>query len=297
MAAAAVVTRRLLLPLLFLLLAGCLAPTHTAQAAEQAVGDRWPQFEVPSIPEDKDGTQIRLSRIRDGYLAVNTKTDASTTAELLIGDYLATKGFSDEQVFAVQEVVGLLVKAGVVEVHAEKFAAATGQAPASRRHLRSSSTVARNAPPAAAAQDDRRALQGCCPCVEPAMGHHPKPPSSPHYSLHDKQQQQPPSPPTQALAAPQTRSEKASMYKSMKALGLALRRAAAARSFYLYLTDDLDVHSYEEFESLSAGEQEATRAEVVGQLLVTCRQYGLTGAELQVGAACFIGVGGVGCVH
>lgn len=72
------------------------------------------------------------------------------------------------------------------------------------------------------------------------------------------------------------------MYKTMKAVGLALRRAAAARAFYLYMTEDLDVHSFDEFESLSAEEQEATRAEVVGQLLVTCHQYGLSGEELQV---------------
>lgn len=40
-----------------------------AQAAPaQTVGDTWPEFEVPPIPEDKDGTQIRLSRIRDGWV-------------------------------------------------------------------------------------------------------------------------------------------------------------------------------------------------------------------------------------
>lgn len=41
-----------------------------AAAPPQTVGDTWPEFEVPPIPEDKDGTQIRLSRIRDGCVHV-----------------------------------------------------------------------------------------------------------------------------------------------------------------------------------------------------------------------------------
>lgn len=301
-------------------------PTPTASTL--TVGDRWPEFEVPPIPEDKDGTQIRLSRIRDGYLAVNTRTDPAITAELLIGDALANKGFSPEQVFAVQQVVGLLVKTGVVELHAEKLAAAsqsmaggegaatdaataataattTAAAPVAaaapalgkHRHLRSATVshdgtvgVQRQTQPQAQhqqqhQQQEHRQTQGCCPCVETTMGHHPKP-SSPHYSLGaDKQQQ--PAAATAAAAQPpklQTRREKASMYKTMKAVGLALRRAAAARAFYLYLTEDpkLEAHSFDEFGNLGAEEQEAMRKEVVGQLLLTCKRYGLSGAELQV---------------
>lgn len=293
----------LLVVALALALAALPTPAHAqgqAQPQPQTVGDRWPEFEVPPIPEDKDGTQIRLSRIRDGYLAVNTRTDPSVTAELLIGDALANKGFTDEQVFAVQQVVGLLVRYGVMEVNAEKIAAYTG------------TSTAAAVPPSGAAgsasrrlqergeqdHEHRRALQGCCPCVETTPGHHPKPPSSPHYNFvggGDKQQQQKqqqaptaaaPAAPTAPAPRTTTRKEKVSMYRSMQAVGLALRRAAAARAFYLYLTDedsgDLPVHSMEEFDRLSAAEQEATRVEVAGQLLLISRRYGLHGAELQV---------------
>lgn len=306
----------LLVVALALALAALPMPAHAQpQPQPQTVGDRWPEFEVPPIPEDKDGTQIRLSRIRDGYLAVNTRTDPSVTAELLIGDALATKGFTDEQVFAVQQVVGLLVRYGVMEVNAEKIAAYTGGT--------STSTSAAVPAPSGAAgsasrrmeehehaqeHEHRRALQGCCPCVETTPGHHPKPPSSPHYNFGngaDKQQQQPqkqqqaptaaPAPAAPAAPAPRTttRKEKASMYRSMQAVGLALRRAAAARAFYLYLTDEdsggLPVHSMEEFDRLSAEEQEETRAEVAGQLLLISRRYGLHGAELQVRGLMFVG--------
>lgn len=269
--------------LLMALALAALPTTHAQpQPQTQTVGDRWPEFEVPPIPEDKDGTQIRLSRIRDGYLAVNTRTDPSVTAELLIGDVLANKGFTDEQVFAVQQVVGLLVRAGVVELHAEKIAAYTGTAvPApggatgQRRWLQ---------------HDEHRQAQGCCPCVETSLGHHPKPPSSPHYNFgsgdkHQQKQQQAPTAATTATAPrTTTRKEKASMYRSMQAVGLALRRAAAARAFYMYLNSgDMPVHSMDDFDQLSTAEQEATRAEVASQLLLISQRHGLHGTELQVG--------------
>lgn len=86
----------------------------TAQAATPPKGteeevvavDKWPEFELPPLPEDKEGTQVRLSRIRDGYIAVNTNTDPAITAELLVGDVLESKGYSPEQVFAMQQIIG-----------------------------------------------------------------------------------------------------------------------------------------------------------------------------------------------
>ena len=234
---------------------------------------------TPSNP--KDYTQIKLNRLRDGYVAVNTHTDPSVTAELLVGDMLESKGYTPEEIYAMQGVVSVLVKAGVLTVHAEKLETADLSALTG-----STSTTGTS----------KRRLQGmdsCCPChVE--VGHHPHPTGPPHYSK-DQADSASAAPAGTTAAADaracertlagcakkgiQLAADRRSMYKTMKAYGLALRRTAAARSYYLYLKEE--VHSFDEFEALSQADQEETRKELAAHLLLTCKEYGLKGEELQ----------------
>ncbi|GAB5030608.1 Hypothetical protein NocV09_00302740 [Nannochloropsis oceanica] len=273
------------LAFLFVLVCSLISPTKCAEL----VPDRWHEFEVPVVPEDKDYTQIKLNRIRDGHVAVNKHTDPSVTAELLVGDMLEAKGYTPEEIYAMQGVVSVLVKAGVLTVHADRLETAD-------LSVLTKTTSTTGTP-------KRRKLQnmdGCCPCHVEA-GHHPHPTIPPHYNKNQGggNAAAPPSTTTTTTTAPadadaracertlagcamkevQLAADRRSMYKTMKAYGLALRRTAAARSYYLYVKEE--VHSFNEFEALSKAEQEATREELAAHLLLTCKAYGLNGEELQ----------------
>lgn len=175
----------------------------------------------------------------------------------------------------MQGVVSVLVKAGVLTVHADKLQTADLSA-----LTRSTSTTG----------TPKRRLQGmdsCCPChVE--VGHHPHPTGPPHYSKEQADTSAAVDADARACEhtlagcakkGVQLAADRRSMYKTMKVYGLALRRTAAARSYYLYVKDE--VHSYDEFEALSQAEQEETRKELAAHLLITCKEYGLKGEELQ----------------
>jgi hypothetical protein len=241
----------------------------------------------------QDYTQIKLNRLRDEYVAVNRQTDPAITAELLVGDMLESKGYAPEEIYAVQGVVAVLVNAGVLTVHAEKLEAA---------YLSELTTAT------STTGTPKRRLQsnvGCCPC---SPDRHANPPNLVHtkdeeikhvaFNMTDDGAS-PPAHPRNAAPTPdrtdpracertllgcekksvQLAADRRSMYKSMKAMGQALRRTAAARSYYLFVKDE--VHSFEDFEALSKSEQEATRQELATQLLLTCKEYGLQGVELQ----------------
>lgn len=274
---------RLCTVLVLFIMIGCLHPPSLVNAQ-----DKWPEFELPVIPEDKDGAQVRLSRIRDSYLAVNTKADPTQAAELLVGEALTAKGYPPEQVIAMQQLLGVLVKAGVVELHPEKLATADIESLSASNNDTDTTSPSNIKPAAASASSSHRVLKesSACPICDCSTGGTSKSSSSAAASTGIFRGM---AGSTNACAntsrgckakAVAVQAERMSILRTMNAVGLALRRAAAARAFVLYVKND--VGSYEEYSAMSHAEQEATRKELAGQLLVTCKKYGLTGKELQV---------------
>lgn len=267
-------------------LVSLLAQQQPPPPPQEVTPDKWPEFEVvPAQVGDPDYTQIHLSRTKDTYLAVNTDTDATTTAQLLIGDMLEAQGYSPEESYVMQTIVSALVQVGVLEVHSDKIATTdlnTLLGIANASGGKPPSDVEAAAAAAAPAAPSRRKLQmdGCCPCN---VGHHPKPTGPPHYKQQVLDKACEHTLKGCAAEGVQVAADRRSTYKTLKAYGLALRRTAAARSYYLYLQDE--VHSYDEFSALSEADQEATRKEMAAQLLLTCKEYGLKGEELHKYAA------------
>lgn len=265
-----------------------------------AAQDRWPEFEIPPGLEKapQTGLAARFRKIRDRYVATNGNVGTAEAAQVLLTEVLVDQ-LEPSQLRMVSNVLRVLIDAGVIDVNTsqltpEQIALVQGQLQGSGEEVgdRSGSVgVTRPLGASGGATHSRRlAAEDTPKCDCSGAGGQPIPPARTPAPA-----PRPPAPTAQAPphgdacvrttrgCSPKAMAlfgQRMQVLRTIKAIGMAMRRAALAWEAYMFVKQE--VGSYQHYNELTEKQEEDLRRRFAQEMLLSAKHFGLDGQEFAV---------------